>query len=148
MKAISLWQPWATLIALGIKQTETRHWPSPHLGRLAIHAAKIWGPTQRKATARFAKKHPEHAELLLAAPRGGIVAVVDLVVCYEFALELPAYVTDADYSAGDMTPGRYGWKLENEQPITFVAEKGRQSFWTLRGEVLASVLAQIQPRKS
>ena len=29
MKAISLWQPWASLIAAGVKPYETRHWSPP-----------------------------------------------------------------------------------------------------------------------
>lgn len=43
MKAISLWQPWASLIACGSKPYETRHWAPPRelIGqRIAIHAAK------------------------------------------------------------------------------------------------------------
>lgn len=43
MKALSLWEPWATLIAVGVKTIETRSWAPPRklLGeRIAIHAAK------------------------------------------------------------------------------------------------------------
>lgn len=43
MKAISLWQPWASLIACGAKSFETRHWAPPRelIGQtIAIHAAK------------------------------------------------------------------------------------------------------------
>lgn len=43
MKAISLWQPWASLIACGAKPYETRSWSPPRelIGqRIAIHAAK------------------------------------------------------------------------------------------------------------
>ena len=43
MKAISLWQPWASLIACGDKPFETRHWAPPRelIGQtIAIHAAK------------------------------------------------------------------------------------------------------------
>lgn len=45
MKAITLWQPWASLIACGVKTVETRSWPPPGslIGqRIAIHAAKKW----------------------------------------------------------------------------------------------------------
>ena len=41
--AITLHQPWATLIALGIKSVETRSWPAPArlVGqRIAVHAGK------------------------------------------------------------------------------------------------------------
>jgi len=43
MKAISLWQPWASLIAAGLKHYETRSWAPPRelIGQtIAIHAAK------------------------------------------------------------------------------------------------------------
>lgn len=40
MKALSLWQPWASLMALGVKQNETRSWPTSHRGDLLICAAK------------------------------------------------------------------------------------------------------------
>ena len=43
MKAISLWQPWASLIACGAKPYETRSWAPPRdlIGKpIAIHAAK------------------------------------------------------------------------------------------------------------
>lgn len=50
MKAITLWQPWAELVALGVKHIETRSWPAPPaiIGqRIAIHAAAkrppAWG---------------------------------------------------------------------------------------------------------
>lgn len=43
MKALTLHQPWATLIGLGVKSIETRSWAAPKslIGqRIAIHAAK------------------------------------------------------------------------------------------------------------
>ena len=145
MRAISLHQPWATLVALGIKQTETRHWPTDYRGRLAIHAAKKWDASCREAAARFAKAHPEHAEVLLAPPRGAVVCVVELVDCYEFRANLPAYVTEADYEAGSMNPGRFGWRLTGPQPISPIPEKGRQRFWNLKGKVLELVQGQTKP---
>jgi activating signal cointegrator 1 len=39
VKALSLWQPWASLVALGVKTLETRSWSTSHRGPLAIHAA-------------------------------------------------------------------------------------------------------------
>lgn len=40
MKAISLTEPWATLVAIGAKQIETRSWGTDYRGPLAIHASK------------------------------------------------------------------------------------------------------------
>lgn len=38
LKAITLYQPWATLVALGVKTIETRSWQTKHRGPIAIHA--------------------------------------------------------------------------------------------------------------
>lgn len=40
IKGLSLWQPWASLIALKVKTIETRGWSTNYRGTLAIHAAK------------------------------------------------------------------------------------------------------------
>ena len=40
MKALTLWQPWASLIAVGAKTIETRSWSTAYRGPLLIHAAK------------------------------------------------------------------------------------------------------------
>lgn len=39
MKALTIWQPWASLIACGAKRYETRSWPTKYRGPIAIHAA-------------------------------------------------------------------------------------------------------------
>lgn len=38
MKVLTLHQPWASLIALGVKSIETRSWSTKYRGPLAIHA--------------------------------------------------------------------------------------------------------------
>lgn len=43
MKALTLTQPWATLVAIGAKRIETRSWATSYRGPLAIHAAKGFG---------------------------------------------------------------------------------------------------------
>jgi hypothetical protein len=42
MKALTLTQPWATLVVLRAKHIETRSWRTPYRGVLAIHAAKTF----------------------------------------------------------------------------------------------------------
>jgi hypothetical protein len=39
MKALSLHQPWASLIGLGVKTIETRSWSTKYRGPLAVHAS-------------------------------------------------------------------------------------------------------------
>ena len=40
MTAISIWEPWATAMLLGLKRIETRSWPTSHKGDLLICASK------------------------------------------------------------------------------------------------------------
>lgn len=68
MKALSLWQPWATLIAIGEKRLETRPWRPPEAvlragERIAIHAGKHTGELYHCARGEFPQ----------ALERGGLV---------------------------------------------------------------------------
>ena len=40
MKALSLMEPWAALIAAGVKSIETRSWRTAYRGPLYIHASR------------------------------------------------------------------------------------------------------------
>ena len=46
MKAITLEQPFASLVSIGAKTIETRPWPTPYRGALAIHSAKKFTPVE------------------------------------------------------------------------------------------------------
>lgn len=116
MKAISIWQPWATLIAIGAKRMETRSWSTTYRGPLAIHASKKWTPE----LARLATEHPFRQHLIgHDLPRGAIVAVAELVAVYQVGngfmwsdaapktrLPMPTF-PELDF--GDFRPGRYAW---------------------------------------
>lgn len=83
MKCISLWQPWATLMAIGAKRIETRSWPTRHRGPLAIHAAKKWTRelSELCATEHFSDALSPPQMGTHDLPFGKIIAVVDLVDC-------------------------------------------------------------------
>ncbi len=54
MKALTVMQPWATLVALGAKRIETRSWSTSYRGPLAIHAS---GRISREAAVRITRAH-------------------------------------------------------------------------------------------
>jgi len=111
MKAISLWQPWATLMAIGSKRNETRSWPTSHRGPLAIHAAKKWdGHLKRLCTLppyneHLSKFDPDDL------PRGAIVCVVNVIDCVKIT-DTNAPIDDEN-NFGDYTPGRFMWITNN-----------------------------------
>jgi hypothetical protein len=122
MKAISLWQPWATAIALGHKTIETRGFYTHYRGPLAIHAAKRFGGNQHQVLRRSGLQCD-------SLPLGAIVAVarlVDVVPTQTLANEIDA----TELFWGDYAPGRFGWILRDiealEVPLPW---QGKQGFF-------------------
>jgi Lar family restriction alleviation protein len=134
MKAITIWQPWASLLAIGAKQYETRNWETKYRGPIAIHAAKkdpckipLLGLQKfEEAT----KEELEKAGLSWCLlPTGKIIATAELVNCWLIGAELDI-PTEQEMLFGDWTPGRYAWELANIQllPVPIPA-KGAQRLW-------------------
>jgi len=127
MKAISLWQPWASFIAWGIKTIETRHWPLPKniKGPLAIHATKkivkVNDPYFEDA---LLKRNLFYNDL----PRGFILCYFDSVQCIKITQEnIPDY---PERAFGDYTPGRYMWQMEGLNILPWpVMIQGKQGVW-------------------
>lgn len=122
MKAISLTQPWATLVALRQKRIETRSWSTPYRGPIAIHAAKNF-PAECRGLAEsepFSEALRSHWKPL---PLGKVVAVAQLVDVREILtgedvillnrLGLPRW----EFHFGDYTKGRFAWVLANVKAL-------------------------------
>ena len=83
MKALTLHQPWASLIAHGVKSIETRSWAPPQslVGqRIAIHAGKnVVGPQHLNRNTRQAITRLFGEEWKKDIPRGSVVATALLI---------------------------------------------------------------------
>lgn len=90
--AITLWQPWASLVACGAKRWETRGWRTSYRGPLRIHAAKVERPEEAALVALPAihdalwpalgfDRRPMPTSVRERLPRGAIVATVNVVDC-------------------------------------------------------------------
>jgi hypothetical protein len=141
MKALTLTQPWATLIAIEAKRIETRSWPTKFRGRIAVHAA-IKFPREAAA---LCFQEPFKSALEAAGspmkqfgipnllPVGAIIAICTLVDCIKVDKLPPSYGArvvkvdnrtdyymveypdippgEPERSFGDYSPGRYAWLL-------------------------------------
>lgn len=139
MRALTLWQPWATLVALGAKRVETRSW-APRFRppfRLAIHAARQV-PTPGLAL----MADPRVREVL---GRAGILTAADLpagkvvAVCYVAAVrpggEVVTLLDGPDLYLGDFRPGRWAWMLDRVTPLDPpVPARGRRQLWEWKAE--------------
>lgn len=145
MKAISLWQPWASLIACGQKKSETRHWDAPLscIGEtLAIHAAK----SDKGRGVLPARLLPLPFESL---PRGVVVCTAKLFWCSrvvahgENSFQMQNGLTWVADPFGDYGIGRSVWALGDIRPLNnHVPVRGRQSIWSLDAETTARVIAE------
>lgn len=147
MRAISLWQPWASLCCLphpddparSVKGFETRSWPTSYRGPLLIHAAKRFTRDQRdwcfqpliyEALASAYKEDDRLAGFNLdKIPTGAIIGQVTVTGCYPS--ERAAKLAD-DYALamGNYGPGRYAWEMHD--PVLFdvpVPYRGQQGFF-------------------
>lgn len=52
MKALTIWQPWASLLVSGQKKYETRSWATAYRGPIAIHAAMAAGASDHRRAGR------------------------------------------------------------------------------------------------
>lgn len=129
IRGLTLWQPWATLVAIGAKRYETRSWKPPkRVTRIALHAAKriseAPGPRDRELFHRVLRDR--------VIPLGCILGIFDIVDVIETDGTRPPGGAEYERTFGDYTPGRYAWRLEPVlicQPPIYC--KGGQRFWWL-----------------
>lgn len=139
MKALTLTQPWASLVALGLKRVETRSWSTWYTGPLAIHAAKGFPAAAR----RFAEEECALGCVPARLPFSAIVATCRLVGCW-LTEEVAPIVGVLERRLGDYTPGRWAFELEGIRPLRKpVYCRGMLGLWRLPEEVEALVLAEL-----
>ena len=155
MKAITILEPFPTLIKFGLKGFETRGWATKYRGKIAIHAgiSKKYKYLQTESPFReclqqiwqqeFDKNNKCTVDDIIVY--GAVIAIADLVDCARVTcranlkignqevgkaiLENDMIVTGNELAFGDFTYNRYAWKLDNVQPITPVPAKGQQGLW-------------------
>ena len=141
MKAVTLYQPWATLISIGAKRIETRSWSTNFRGLLAIHAG-----TERKYITKRSKYYICDNDPFLwfnnvQMPTGVIIAICELKDCL-LIKNWPSWVSlgrvrigkvfipSQERAFGDYTPGRFMWFLENVRELKHpIPAKGALSLW-------------------
>jgi activating signal cointegrator 1 len=148
MKAITLTQPWATLVAIGAKRIETRSWSTSYRGKIAIHAAKGF-PSEAKGFCEAqlvcrAMGWPEcpnpltqewlddNARRIKSLPLGRVLATASIVNCIrtELILDYVRPMTVQEEAFGNYERGRFGFLLDNIVPLAVpIPAKGALGLW-------------------
>jgi hypothetical protein len=134
--ALSLKQPWATLLCHGQKSIEIRRWPSPRRGRILIHAARRSDPRPEA----WALVPPD----LLEAARqvGGIVGEGQLIDCLAyrnrdaFALDRSKHLNDPSWFQG---PVMYGFVFTGLKVLPFRSYPGWMRFFEVEASALRGI---------
>jgi hypothetical protein len=130
MKAITILQPWASLVAIGAKKIETRSWATKYRGPLAIHAgASDKGLKLILDDKNACSKLPPAMYLVY----GCVIAIVELVDCVVMTPEWIEGVPEPERSFGWYESGRVAWLLANVRQIDPVPAKGFQRIWEWEG---------------
>lgn len=160
MKALTLHQPWAELVAQGYKHWETRSWPTTHRGLLAIHSSREWKYIGEAIVGCDSENEPilrppfdrclipTFDYLYGAMSTGGIVGLVNVTSCQpapqvrRMLLEMlgSSDPVEHDYAEqnlafGDFSPGRWAWKLDHIVAIETHIVRGHQRLWTVPPDV-------------
>lgn len=118
MKALTVCQPYAELIARGDKVIENRTWATNYRGPLAIHAGKsrAWLDDDDHPKANYGLD-------IASLPFGAIVAVADLRGCVRIE-DLPL-----EYRGSEHANGPWCWVLRDIRRIEPVPCRGAQGLW-------------------
>ncbi len=130
--ALSINQPWAWLIAAGLKPIENRNWNTTFRGEFLIHAGQ---KVDRDALLDVLDdKHPVTGEERMfsrtmateKAPTGGMVGIAEVYDVIRGRGDLK-HRKDVDDS---WFVGRYGLLIRNARPIEFIPCVGALGFFT------------------
>jgi activating signal cointegrator 1 len=131
MKVLSLLQPWATLVVMGVKKIETRSWSSSHRGDLLIHASLGKKAGLIVKDDPFKKYIPDFNELPFGAIIGKVI-VEDIIPVDRLMLSdsMINKLSLEERAFGDYSKGRYAWILsEPEQFEKPISIKGSLGLW-------------------
>lgn len=148
MKAITVWQPWAWLLAAGIKHDETRSWRTNYRGEILIHSAKkefheVAPLMTIEAYAALEAELFRRRMNLMDRNRyfhtGAIIGTAILTDCKLIDQEYHDFIKELcpeEFLYGDFTVGRYAWRLE--EPEIFknpIPASGKQGLWNFDGSI-------------
>lgn len=134
IRGLTLYQPWAGLIAVGAKKVETRSWRTPYRGLLAIHAGKTRAPFDlEQILLDAAGLSPSTAPDVVQA-KGAFVAIVNLTGCIptERAVSTVAALGKVEREFGDYSPGRWAWLLTDVVALDpVIPTRGAMGLWSV-----------------
>lgn len=125
IRALTVWQPWASCIAYGTKRIENRLWETKYRGRILIHA----GHTLDRYAYGFPLARPF---LKRPQPHGAVIAVGRIVDCHQ----------DDGYCTLWSAPGRWHWRFTDVRPLLHpLFCRGARGLWIPDSQLASAAMA-------
>lgn len=143
MKAISLLQPWASLVVIGAKKLETRGWYTQERGRICIHASLSRARSFDLRDVQPFKKYIDSLGGYENLGYGYLIGEVgiDSIIKTE---DIRAKLSVEELVFGDYSTGRWAWRLTH--PVKYkkaIACKGNLNLWQVPGAILNQLNSNI-----
>jgi hypothetical protein len=116
MKAISIKQPWANLIAQGVKTIETRSWRTNYRGDILI----------------VSSRNPD------IYPAGVAVCIAEIYDCRKMLSE------DESLAGVKHDNNKYSWLLRNVRPVKIFPARGMPGIYEVKNDLLAFIPGEPQ----
>lgn len=136
MKVLSIRQPWADLIVLGLKKAEFRSWKSLYRGPVVIHASKQVEKDARLHFLRLLDKPWEwYVEKDVKERLGGYLTYPRTGVALGMAKLVEIARSEYFYKELGFSEESFAWIFEDVRPLkTEVPLKGRLGLFSIKGE--------------
>ena len=124
MKVLTIKQPWATLIAEGIKEYEFRTWNTKYRGYILIHAGKSIDQEAMRRFKDYNFEYPTGCIIAKAKLTDSVYVDDDFVnkVAYSNPLVYRGIINKADWCG-------FGFKLENVKKVNPIYINGKLGLW-------------------
>lgn len=139
MKAITIKQPWASLIAAGVKDIENRDWPTKFRGIVAIHSSARMSKDDMEDACDMMRGFVPHFSSARFQqdkfPTGVILGTVEIVGCVR--------ESNSPWFVGD-----YGFEIQNA--VRFASPipcKGALGFWDVPEALVAQMREEYKAAK-
>lgn len=126
MKAITIWQPYAVAIKLGLKHYETRTWSTNYRGPIVIHAA------QKKLHNLELNLMNKYAISQDEVSFGNPILICEIEDCIKMTKDFINAQPQSEIDFGNWQEGCFSWKLKIKQFLTDTKRvRGQQGLWNI-----------------
>jgi len=157
MKALSIKQPWAYLVASGHKKYETRSWATKYRGPVMIHSsAGLMTKLQKRTYERWIRDYGLNVDYQNYLYYGCIIGVATLadvcVINEQFTIDKldGAYLSNKEYTFGDYSlPGRFAWEMKDAMMFDrSIPMKGNLGIWNYTPNSEQTLLSMYEAYKA